>query len=611
MWALMSSRRWALLAFALFCLLAWATLSDYNGLVHDSRLYTFQALARLMPVELKHDVFLRFGSQDRFTVFSPLYSVLINRVGVDNAALIVTITSNLGFLGAVWMLARRFYDEKLSLLAVGLIIVIPSYYGAERVFRYMEPFATPRIFAEALVIAAISQWYARRRLVAGALQVSSFLLHPLMAAAGAAFLGAVWLLEAWSMPSRRRALGLGLAVMAAVGVCLVLSLPRFDPVWFKLVADRSKYLFLAQWSLDDWTYLCPRATTLLLGAMLIRNGELRRAMNAAMALLILSLAASYLSADLLKGVLAVQSQMWRATWLCSVLCVISLPSVARDGWGGAVTHRASMLFLVCAWTFEAPAPVFLTSMLSLMAAAIPMRPDLERWTLRLGWLVCAIAAIWLAADLLATNITFFGEPQVSPAINAIRLIAVHASPGVAVVVGMWLLATRSRRYATVASFLVVCFLAAAAGGSLYRDWFNSRFSEATYAAFAPWRALIPRESEILLDEGANISWFLLNRASYLSSLQVAGVVFSREAAIEMDRRAEELKVLGPPEGFLSWQRDSAGIDVSHIGDACRSSRVDFIAARIIGDQVPFARMPATAPIAYRQLALFRCADYRT
>jgi len=58
----------------LLCLAAWALSHSYLGMFHDAGLYTLQALSRLTPESLTEDVLLRFGSQDRFTIFSPPYA---------------------------------------------------------------------------------------------------------------------------------------------------------------------------------------------------------------------------------------------------------------------------------------------------------------------------------------------------------------------------------------------------------------------------------------------------------------------------------------------------------------------------------------------------------
>ena len=72
---------------------AWALAHPYQGIFHDANLYTLQALARLHPQSLSQDVFLKFGSQDRFTLFSPIYAAAIRLIGLDHAAALLTLFS--------------------------------------------------------------------------------------------------------------------------------------------------------------------------------------------------------------------------------------------------------------------------------------------------------------------------------------------------------------------------------------------------------------------------------------------------------------------------------------------------------------------------------------
>ena len=58
----------------------------FHGIVHDSVLYTLFALVRLHPVTVGWDVVVRYGSQDRFTVFSPIYTAVIQLLGLEHAA---------------------------------------------------------------------------------------------------------------------------------------------------------------------------------------------------------------------------------------------------------------------------------------------------------------------------------------------------------------------------------------------------------------------------------------------------------------------------------------------------------------------------------------------
>ena len=79
------------------------------------------------------------------------------------------------------------------------------------------------------------------------------------------------------------------------------------------------------------------------------------------------------------------------------------------------------------------------------------------------------------------------------------------------------------------------------------------------AQFAPWRALIPPGAEVFWPESAPEAWVLLQRPSYLSVVQTSGVVFSRAAALEMQRRALALSAVVAPAAFMDFSGGGAGI----------------------------------------------------
>ena len=71
----------------------WHLCHVYRGLDHDAHLYALQALSRLNPAVYSNDIFFRFGSQDSYTIFTSIYASLINRVGLDAAASMLTLAS--------------------------------------------------------------------------------------------------------------------------------------------------------------------------------------------------------------------------------------------------------------------------------------------------------------------------------------------------------------------------------------------------------------------------------------------------------------------------------------------------------------------------------------
>ncbi|HSC68702.1 MAG TPA: hypothetical protein VLC79_13475, partial [Cellvibrio sp.] len=160
----------------------------YAGIAHDAQLYTLQALSHVAPELYQNDIFLRFGSQDKFTFFSPVYATFIELLGVERAGALLTLVGHCLFISAAFLLANKIMPDGIAVFSVGLILTIASSYGAERVFYYIELFVTPRMLSEAFVLFSVVAWLNRKNIMAAALLLVAALLHPLMATAGLVFL---------------------------------------------------------------------------------------------------------------------------------------------------------------------------------------------------------------------------------------------------------------------------------------------------------------------------------------------------------------------------------------------------------------------------------------
>src|SRR5260370_14781727 len=98
-----ATSRLGLWVIGLLGIATWALSHSYRGIFHDAGLYTLQALARLHPDSLPEDVFLKFGSQDGFTIFGPIYAAASRLLGVDLAATTLTLVLQWALLAAAWM----------------------------------------------------------------------------------------------------------------------------------------------------------------------------------------------------------------------------------------------------------------------------------------------------------------------------------------------------------------------------------------------------------------------------------------------------------------------------------------------------------------------------
>src|SRR3981189_1492301 len=77
----------------------WPLTHRYKGLGGDAELYAVQALAKIHP-NLAGDLFLQNNSQDRYTVFSPLYAWCIRWLGLRGAAMTLVIVLKIWFFAA-------------------------------------------------------------------------------------------------------------------------------------------------------------------------------------------------------------------------------------------------------------------------------------------------------------------------------------------------------------------------------------------------------------------------------------------------------------------------------------------------------------------------------
>ena len=131
------------------------------------------------------------------------------------------------------------------------------------------------------------------------------------------------------------------------------------------------------------------------------------------------------------------------------------------------------------------------------------------------------------------------------------------------------------------------------------------------AAFADWRARIPPGTNVLWPTSPPGVWFLLERPSYLSISQLAGVVFSRDLALEGASRAKKISDYADPAWMLG--------DPVHAGDSLKPL-TSALLARVcavpeIGFVVSNVRLPEAVgteawPDSTRFIHLYDCGTIR-
>jgi hypothetical protein len=583
----------------------WLLGRRYAGISNDATLYVGQGLRRLYPEAFAADLFFAHGGQDAFTLFPLLYAPLIAALGAGGAALLVTIAGQAAFLAAAAVLVTQTVPSAVARWwSLALLAVTSGYYGGVGTFRIAEAFATARVLAEPLVLAAIACLLAGRLRASIAALLAAALLHPLVAAPGIA---AVFL---WHALERRRLLWLAAVALIAAAVWASWQ-PRFDPLWRDAVLERSPHLFIAQWHAADWARL---AWGLCIAALAVRiaSPPLRRLLVITIALAAGGVALSWVAVDLLGSVAAAVLQPWRAHWLLHFLAIIQVPWVVAGLWRAGNAGRAAAACVAASCCFgrdELPAAAAL-AVLAVILARIEQRSPgwMGTWLLRgiAGGAACA-AAVGLMLEVQERMPAVYGALQ-PPGWPEYALAATTVGGLLPIAIALWVLA--HTRFGILAFFMAALTLAAALSAWDARTPWR-RFLEQESARANPFRAVIPPGSQVFWRENGAPAWLALRTPSWFSSDQGAGIVFSRETAITYAARKQASQALRDALDHCVVTAEGACRVDSRLADALcsRPDGPDYLVlpARLADKEAVGWHLPAPIGRGWRALFLYPCA----
>ena len=575
------------------------SLFGYWGLVHDTRLYALQALAWLHP-QLRQDLYLRFGSQDDYTLFSAFFTPLIQALGLEGAALALCVLSLLALFtataylltrlsGSVGSLGGTFSAPLAGTLAVAML---PVTYGALSIFHVAEPFATPRPLAAALGLLTIAWVLERRWLPAALAAIAALLVHPLMA--WPAVVLALWV-----------GLRLRLAVMLTLLGALVLILAAWagapllerlfqvmDPEWQAMTGAMATYLWTATWEAGDWNsagvaLLSPLVAAMALaGASRAEGDEPSPPSNgrgvydltsryfsgypklalAASLLGATGLLAAVLLGDGFNNLLSLQLQPWRALWLSHWLGVAGLGLVcvryARTQDPADLMACLGLAGAVLLITGSGALILIVTLAAVLVQRRVPPRylsPTISRLLLMM------MTAIFLLG--LALNLRGLGMHSLLGG-----LLLQYSAVAMLLVIAGWLVARylktpRVRRVALAAGLVLIgvlvasgvqrsLFLVRGIGGSSgdgigdeggpREGVGGGHVMVSDTVRDGDFGGILPSRGTILWEGTPLTLWYQWHYPSYMNTLQLTGSVFSREKLMAAQARIAHLEaVLGP------------------------------------------------------------------
>ncbi|MBU3887430.1 hypothetical protein FM996_16240 [Methylosinus sporium] len=531
------------------CAAIFLLLRPYYGLEHDAVIYMGRGLADLDPQGVGRDIMFRFDGQSKFSVFSRLVDFLIPVLGLAVAAKTLALAGCALWFAALAALASRLARGSALSALLLLAACFDSSYGGFGVFHFAEPFATPRPFAEAFVLAAFAALLADRRRAAAGCLLAAAAFHPIIAAPG------VLVALLYEGVRDRRIFLAALIAGAAALVAAFAGAPllerltaRIDPQWAAIISARSDYIFLSYWPPGTWIATLRQASTLLLAASLAPP-HARRLFFCVIAAACLGLSVSYALGDLMMRELGAQAQSWRALWLAAAFAPLALGLCAPTLWRDGAQGRIALTLLVTSWILRAAPESAFLALVGVLAWWSRERWShislalLERALFALCGLCAAVifgAALWFAweyaraapsRDGILSSVLRAGEPAYVP------LLFVSLS----MLVARW----RPRPLLAISTAAVVAPIAAFC-------WIFEPFPLRSADMRQPELEAIvaSRAGEVLWLNDKLAPWVWLGRANWASAVQGSGVVFSREKALIWWERMGVLRDLG-------WVADSA------------------------------------------------------
>jgi hypothetical protein len=582
----LADRPWTLF----FLLLAFNAIArPCSSAAHDGRLYSLQALNQAGG-GYADDVFLRFGSQDQFSLFSRVVGPIVALVGVRPAFFALYLVFNALFIFGLFRLVRALIDDALiATLSLLFLVSAPLPYGGGDIFTVHEQFFTPRVIATALTLFALERTLRQRFGQALLFLIAGTLIHPLMAFGGVL----IWVgCVAWTLPIWLSATSF--AAIAAAGLVVLLNrsigvriFGEMDDDWHELIRLAVGYNYPDTWAPKVWlnvalSFAIPGAAcfTVFRGDVQRRRFLIAATLAGAAGLL------GTVVATELPYALLFQGQPYRVMWILKVLQVpLGFTLIAHGCQATSLFARLGALVLVAYFCVTH----YIGQELSIFVIAVPISmliglltdPD-RRW-----WYPAARGFVLGALGWMAFRWVFF--------VNQRTLIAEHFDLGdwilfdlvspVFLLVALWVLArwqpSLNLGWGSAAVALAIPLLLFATeisptfqrnhtrlGGDIafVRDFVHDLPSPSGRGAGDEGR----RPAIYCSSGRADLLWINVNATSYFSIIQTAGVMFNRQTALEIDRRCgivgkfemahERSEMLFPDEGRKTAMQNLFKID---------------------------------------------------
>lgn len=531
-------------SFVIITILAalWLLKHPYNGIWHDGVIYTFMALKDLYPENFAGDLFIKYGSQDNYTLFPQLYAELIKYFGIYKSALMLTLSGQFLWIFAAVLLFKQFLKSKELYIALALLFFMKSYYGGFNVFQYAEPFVNPRIFSEAFSILCFSFIIKKRHIVAAALFVVSFLINPLMA------LGAGFVIYIFLILSYPRLL---LIVPLLILAFFVLYFFKIDPFsrlpyfisdeWYAIIHDRFFYLFSIEWPVKYWTELF-LTLAITFTAYLFSHDLLRRLLGASLIGAVSGMLISIIGGEILRNEFVFQVQTWRVLWFLQFISSLAAALIISKFLTMKENKLLMCTFFLLTWYSTSLGSIsFVVTLLFGLLCFKISKNDLTTITIIRPLAVLIIVILIIVSVLMPDIIGMVKMLKMSD--YNLKLLSMFADYAVLNLLNPLLLlliiafiyyVIKREPDIKIYALSILIMSVSISAWDRQSEWSKMLEHNEDQAAF--FQNILPLNATILWDAASEISWIGAKRPSYISTQQGCGAIYNRDTALEYSRR---------------------------------------------------------------------------
>lgn len=574
----------------------WFLGHPYRGLLGDGVLYAVQALAHLHPETYGKDLFFLYGSQDDFTLFSPIYAAFIRLFGLGGAMLAILLAGNVLWFSSSMLLASRLLRGFPFWLGLVLVIAMSrSYSYGNLSLEYAEPYLSPRLIAEGLTLLSLTlvlrgKWFASLAALAAALAI-----HPLMALAGVAFVG---LYFACDRPKVALVFGaLASTVVLLLGWMDVSPFSRLfatmDAEWFQLAVARASYDFWDGWRYAEWGNPTLLAFTLLAAASGTANGLVRRVFLLPLVIGVAALLLFWLGTSVFHNVLLIQLQTWRWLWLTQLFSYLAAAWLVGEFWQRDRASRLLLLGFITAWlTLDSIGGLLAVLVCGLFiwhahrgkAIVIPDGLATLLYVLPFPAAAWWLANVWLEAT--SSALALMKTPgSLAFEFGLLRLMRFLSVGGgvisVLIFLAVWRYSADHRKSVHLAAVAGVVFLLMLSLAFWDQQSDRSRFfaQQALRDSMPSFSRVVPVGAVVYWEDDVQMTWFGLGRASYASLTQTVGLIFNRQTAIEGKRRVDRLAALGVKDGIFAPEKNQGSLPeggFTGLMHVCHDPALDYV-----------------------------------